>query len=618
MMAPSPLREFAAGTHLRLWDVLGAHVEGSAVRFAVWAPHARAVGVIGDFNDWNPDANPLECDDSGVWHTTVDGLGDGTLYQFDITSASGEHLIKSDPVARFAQRQPQRSSIVHTSTYAWRDQDWMTRRSARLPHAEPMSIFEVHLGSWRRGCTYRQLAVQLVAYVKELGFTHVEFMPVMEHPFIGSWGYQVTGYFAPTSRYGSPDDFRALIDAFHQAGIGVILDWVPAHFPQDDWALGRFDGEALYESDVDDQHPEWGTSTFDFDKPEVCDFLVANALYWLAEFHVDGLRVDAVASMLYLDYGRGRGEWQPNRLGDRENLEAVAFLQRLNATCYRQHPGIAMIAEDSTAWPGVTAPVDHGGLGFGFKWNLGWMHDTLGYLRQDPLWRQFHHREMTFAMVYAQADNYLLPLSHDEVVHGKGSLLRKMPGDRAAQFATLRAYLAFMWAHPGKHVLFMGSEFAQEREWSETRSLDWRLLDDPAHRGVQRLVHDLNATYVGTPAMWAHDHDPAGFCWIESDDTQRNIFSFLRSSPDAEPLVCLANFAGIDHVGYEVGLPSAGSWTAIINTASSAYGGQDETCAGRTIDARAVAHQGCPASATLRVPALSTLWLTKAKGTDHD
>ena len=612
-MTPFPeLQAFAAGKHLGLWRVLGAHTEGDGVRFAVWAPRAAAVGVIGDFNDWDGCADPLSLDEFGVWHGRVEGIGDGTIYQFEITTTAGERLIKSDPFARSAQYQPQRSSVVHTSSYAWADQDWMDQRASRLPHAEPMSVYEVHLGSWRRNLSYQQLAAQLVPYVSELGFTHVELMPVMEHPYTGSWGYQVTGYFAPTSRHGDPDDFRALVDAFHQAGISVILDWVPAHFPKDEWALGRFDGEALFEPEEFADHPDWGTNTFDLTRPEVRNFLLANALYWLEEFHVDGLRVDAVASMLYLDYSRGKGEWTPNRLGGRENLEAISFLQELNSTCYLHHRGIAMIAEDSTAWSGVTAPVEHDGLGFGFKWNLGWMHDTLSYLREDPLQRQFHHRQMTFSMVYADSENFVLPLSHDEVVHGKGSLLRKSPGDRQSQLATLRAHLAFQWAHPGKQLLFMGAELGQDREWSQKLSLDWFLLDDPGHAGVQRLVTDLNLVYRGCPALWELDHEPEGFRWIEDNDKQHNVLSFVRYDAAGTPLVCISNFAGIDHTAYDIGLPTAGDWTPVLNTAAGPYVGTNAE-SGKPVQADAIAHQGFPASATMHLPALSTIWLTSER-----
>ena len=610
----SALERFADAAPEALWRRFGAQVDGDSVRFTVWAPHAAEVRVIGDFNDWDGRVHTLARSDEGVWSIRVGGLGEGTLYQYEIISESGEHLIKSDPFAQYAQLQPQRSSIVFASAFSWSDDDWMAARTARQPHAEAMSVYEVHLGSWRRGLTYAELGTELVDYVNAMGFTHVEFLPVMEHPFIGSWGYQVTGYFAPTSRYGTPDELRALIDALHRAGIGVIMDWVPAHFPKDEWALGRFDGHALYEPPEFDEHPDWGTYTFDFAKPEVRTFLIANALYWLEEFHVDGLRVDAVASMLYLDYSRARGEWKPNKHGGAENLDAVGFLQELNSVCYLRNPGIAMIAEDSTTWPGVTLPAHLGGLGFGFKWNLGWMHDTLRYLREDPISRQFHHRQMTLPMMYAYGDNYILPLSHDEVVHGKGSLVRKIPGDRPAQLATLRAYLAFMWAHPGKKLLFMGSEFGHDREWSEKRSLDWELLDDPAYAGVQSLVRDLNAIYRYTPALWRHDYEPDAFRWIEPNDSLRNVFSFARTGEN-ETLVCVSNFAGIDHGAYDLGLPWAGEWKIALNTSAVSYGGSAKPDG--IVVAEKIPHQGCPASTRVHLPALGTIWLTSPASHDR-
>ena len=606
----SALERFAGAGPETLWHTFGAQVDGDSVRFTVWAPHASEVRVIGDFNDWDGRVHTLTWSDEGVWSIAVERLGEGTLYQYEIITESGEHIIKSDPFAQYAQLQPQRSSIVYTSTFAWSDDDWVAARAGRQPHVEAMSVFEVHLGSWRRGLSYSELATELVDYVAAMGFTHVEFLPVMEHPFIGSWGYQVTGYFAPTSRYGTPDEFRALIDALHEAGIGVIMDWVPAHFPKDEWGLGRFDGHALYEPPEFDEHPDWGTYTFDFAKPEVRSFLIANALYWLEEFHVDGLRVDAVASMLYLDYSRSPGEWKPNKHGGAENLDAVGFLQELNTQCYVRNPGIAMIAEDSTTWPGVTLPAHLGGLGFGFKWNLGWMHDTLRYLHEDPISRQFHHRQMTLPMMYAYGDNYVLPLSHDEVVHGKGSLVRKIPGDRPAQLATLRAYLATMWAHPGKKLLFVGSEFGHDREWSEKRTLDWELLDDPAYAGVQSLVRDLNAIYRDTPALWRHDFEPDAFRWIESNDSPHNVFSFARTGKN-ETLVCVSNFAGIDHEAYDLGLPWAGEWKIALNTSAASYGGSADP--GGIVVAEKIPHQGCPASATIRLPALGTIWLTSPK-----
>jgi 1,4-alpha-glucan branching enzyme len=486
-----------------------------------------------------------------------------------------------------------------------------------------MSIYEVHLGSWRPGLSYRELATQLVDYVKDLGFTHVEFLPVAEHPFGGSWGYQVTSYYAPTARFGKPDDFRFLVDALHQAGIGVLLDWVPAHFPRDEWALARFDGTPLYEhSDPRrGEQPDWGTLVFNFGRTEVRNFLVANAVYWLEEFHIDGLRVDAVASMLYLDYSRKDGEWVPNQYGGRENLDAVSFLQEVNATCYKRVPGITIIAEESTAWPGVSRPVYLGGLGFGFKWNMGWMHDTLSYLSQDPVYRQYHHNEMTFSLVYAFTENFILPLSHDEVVHGKGSLVGKMPGDEWRKFAGVRSLLAFMWAHPGKQLLFMGSEFGQVSEWSADNGLDWWVLDFAVHQGVQKLSRDLNGIYRQTPALYELDTSPDGFAWIDSNDALGNTLSFLRygtapasASADedaAEPgvLACIANFSAVPHQDYQIGLPRAGRWREVLNTDAAVYGGSGVGNLG-AIEAVSEPWHGKPASAVITLPPLGVLWLT--------
>jgi 1,4-alpha-glucan branching enzyme len=487
-----------------------------------------------------------------------------------------------------------------------------------------MSIYEVHLGSWRPGLSYRDLATELVDYVRDLGFTHVQFLPVAEHPFGGSWGYQVTSYYAPTSRFGSPDDFRYLVDALHQAGIGVLLDWVPGHFPRDEWALARFDGTPLYEhSDPRlGEQPDWGTYVFNFGRTEVRNFLVANAIYWLEEFHVDGLRVDAVASMLYLDYSRKDGEWLPNKYGGRENLEAISFLQEVNATCYKRDPGITMIAEESTAWPGVSRPVYLGGLGFGFKWNMGWMHDTLGYLSQDPIYRQYHHNEITFSMIYAFSENFILPMSHDEVVHGKGSLVSKMPGDEWRRFAGLRSLLAYMWAHPGKQLLFMGSEFGQVSEWSADDGLDWWILDFPVHQGVQRLSRDLNAIYRNTPALWELDSTPEGFGWIDSNDAQGNTLSFLRlaatpgtaapgtatQGDQSRTLACIANFSPQPHENYRVGLPHPGRWREVLNTDAAVYGGSGVGNMG-SIEAVAEPWHGRPASAAITLPPLGVLWL---------
>ncbi len=501
--------------------------------FAVWAPNARGVRVIGDFNFWDGHAYPMRSlGGSGIWELFVPGAGEGTRYKFDLCGPDGSWHRKADPMAQCAQRPPDTASVVCRSRYRWGDSDWLAARDARNPLAQPMSVYEVHLGSWRPGLSYAELAEQLTRYVTDLGFTHVEFLPVAEHPYGGSWGYQVTSYYAPSARFGTPDEFRLLVDRLHQAGIGVLVDWVPAHFPRDTWALARFDGTPLYEhaDPRRGEHPDWGTLIFDYGRSEVRNFLVANALYWLEEFHIDGLRVDAVASMLYLDYSRNDGEWYPNALGGRENLDAVALLREVNATCYRRHPGIMMIAEESTAWPGVTRPAHLGGLGFGLKWNLGWMHDTLAYLQHDPVFRHYHHNELTFSMMYAYTENFVLPLSHDEVVHGKGSLLGKMPGDAWRKFAGLRALLAYMWAHPGKQLLFMGSEFGQAAEWSEQDGLDWEALNGPRETGLQRLVTDLNGVYRAEPALWADDFSPTGFGWIDANDYAGNVVSFLRYS----------------------------------------------------------------------------------------
>jgi 1,4-alpha-glucan branching enzyme len=612
------LHLISEGRHEELWRVLGAHVRSvggvTGTSFAVWAPNARGVRVIGDFNHWDGRGHPMRSlGGAGVWELFVPGAGDGTRYKYEICGRDGRWLRKADPMASLAEQPPATASVVFTPAYQWGDADWLARRAGAEPSRQPLSVYEVHLGSWRPGLSYRQLAEELTAYVTDLGFTHVEFLPVAEHPFGGSWGYQVTSYYAPTSRFGSPDDFRYLVDRLHQAGIGVILDWVPAHFPRDDWALAAFDGTPLYEhaDPRRGEHPDWGTLIFDFGRPEVRNFLVANALCWLQDFHADGLRVDAVASMLYLDYSRADGQWTPNARGGRENLDAVSFLQEVNATCYRRVPGIMMIAEESTAWPGVTRPVHLGGLGFGFKWNLGWMHDTLGYLSHDPVFRHYHHNEITFSLMYAFSENYLLPLSHDEVVHGKGSLLGKMPGDEWRRFAGLRSLLAYMWAHPGKQLLFMGSEFGQGGEWSAERGLDWWVLDHEQHAGVQRLVRDLNRCYTGQPALWALDSSPDGFGWIDANDASGNVLSFLRFSGDGGVLACVANFAGHPHNSYRVGLPRPGRWRELVNTDGYDYGGSGVGNLG-VVEATASPWHGQPASATLRLPPLGVLYLTPA------
>ncbi len=607
------------GRHEELWTVLGAHVRSydtvggsvSGTSFAVWAPAAQGVRIAGDFNFWDGRAHPMrQLGSSGVWEIFVPDVGQGTLYKFEVLGADGTWRQKADPLARHTQVPPERASVVFESSYEWSDAEWVARRAELRPTERPMSIYEVHLGSWRRGLSYAELADQLVDYVSQLGFTHVELMPVMEHPFGGSWGYHVTSYFAPTARFGDPDGLRYLIDRFHQAGVGVILDWVPAHFATDDWALRRFDGTPLYEhaDPARGEHREWGSLIFDFGRSEVRNFLVANAVFWLEEFHADGLRVDGVASMLYLDYSREEGEWTPNIHGGRENLEAVAFLQEFNATCYKRVPGVVTIAEESTAWPGVTRPTHVGGLGFGFKWNMGWMHDSLGYVENDPIHRQYHHHQMTFSMMYAYAENYVLPISHDEVVHGKGSMLRKMPGDRWKQLANLRAYLAYMWAHPGKQLIFMGSELAQESEWAEGRELDWWLLEHIEHRGVHALVGDLNRVYADHAPLWALDQDPAGFSWIDANDNTNNVFSFLRSAPDGSYVACIANFSAIPHHDYRLGLPARGTWTEILNSDAELYYGSGVGNLG-AVEATSNGWHGRPASGVVQLPPLATVWL---------
>ncbi|MEV0720680.1 1,4-alpha-glucan branching protein GlgB [Asanoa sp. NPDC050611] len=565
------------GRHERLWDALGAHARDGGVSFTVWAPSARGVRVIGDFTGWGPhDGWPMRSmGSSGVWEIFVPDAAVGHRYKYRILGGDGVWREKADPLARRTEVPPRTASVVDESSYDWKDAEWMARRASAKPHQEAMSVYEVHLGSWRPGLGYRELADQLTEYVVEMGFTHVEFLPVMEHPFGGSWGYQVTGYYAPTARFGDPDDFRYLVDRLHQSGIGVLLDWVPAHFPRDEWALARFDGTPLYEHGDwrRGEHPDWGTYIFDYGRREVRNFLVANALYWCGEFHVDGLRVDAVASMLYLDYSRKEGQWEPNQYGGRENLDAIGFLQEANATVYKHHPGVVMIAEESTAYPGVTWPTSGGGLGFGFKWNMGWMHDTLLYVSKEPVHRQYHHNQVTFSMVYAWSENYVLPISHDEVVHGKRSLLSKMPGDLWQRLANVRALLAFMWAHPGKQLLFMGCELGDDEEWNEERGLNWSLPSDPQRSGLQRLVRDINVLYRGAPELWSQDTTPAGFRWIVSDDAANNTLAFIRLAPDGSPLVCVANFAAVPHEDYRIGLPRGGAWVEVLNTDAADYGG---------------------------------------------
>ncbi|WP_395576398.1 1,4-alpha-glucan branching enzyme [Streptomyces sp. BK79] len=580
------LHLISEGRHEQLWRALGAHPmthEGvTGTRFTVWAPNAQGVRVATDFTHWDGTAFPMRSlGSSGVWELFLPGVGEGTRYKFEIHSRYGHRFLKADPMARAAEEPPNTASVVTASHYDWNDTEWMRTRAATPVHEAPFSVYEVHLPSWRPGLSYRELADVLPAYAKDLGFTHVELMPVAEHPYGPSWGYQVTGFYAPTARLGSPDDFKYLVDALHRAGIGVIMDWVPAHFPKDDWALARFDGDPLYEPGDERRatHPDWGTYTFDFARTEVRNFLVANAVYWCEEFHIDGLRVDAVASMLYLDYSRDSGQWEPNQYGGREDLAAMAFLQEMNATVYRRCPGVVTIAEESTAWGGVTRPTDTGGLGFGLKWNMGWMHDSLEYVAHEPVHRKYHHHEMTFSMVYAYSENYCLPISHDEVVHGKQALVSKMPGDWWQRRANVRAYLGFMWAHPGKQLLFMGQEFAQGAEWSEKQGPEWWLLDEgyhsaADHRGIQDLVRDLNTRYGRTPALWQRDTDPAGFRWVAVDAAEDNVFAFLRYDADGSPLLAVSNFSPV--VRHEYGLAvgdEAVAWQEVLNTDAEQYGG---------------------------------------------
>ncbi|MFI7389596.1 1,4-alpha-glucan branching protein GlgB [Streptomyces tendae] len=580
------LHLIAEGRHEQLWQALGAepmtHEGVTGTRFTVWAPNAQGVRVAADFTHWDGTAFPMRSlGSSGVWELFLPGVGEGTRYKFEIHSRYGHRFLKADPMARAAEEPPNTASVVTASRYEWGDAQWMRTRADTPVHEAPFSVYEVHLPSWRPGLTYRELAEELPAYVKDLGFTHVELMPVAEHPYGPSWGYQVTGFYAPTARLGSPDDFRFLVDALHRAGLGVIMDWVPAHFPKDDWALARFDGDPLYEPGDDRRatHPDWGTYTFDFARTEVRNFLVANAVYWCEEFHIDGLRVDAVASMLYLDYSRDSGQWEPNQYGGREDLAAMAFLQEMNATVYRRCPGVVTIAEESTAWGGVTRPTDTGGLGFGLKWNMGWMHDSLEYVAHEPVHRKYHHHEMTFSMVYAYSENYVLPISHDEVVHGKQALVSKMPGDWWQRRANVRAYLGFMWAHPGKQLLFMGQEFAQGAEWSEKQGPEWWLLDEgyhsaSDHRGIQDLVRELNTRYARTPALWQRDTDPAGFRWVSVDAAEDNVFAFLRYGADGTPLLAVSNFSPVVRDAYALAVgDEADAWQEVLNTDAEEYGG---------------------------------------------
>lgn len=615
MLGELDLHLISEGRHEKLWRALGAQVRRDSsgkllgTNFALWAPNAQSVSLICDHNYWDKATHPMRSlGASGVWEIFLPDLGAGLRYKFAIQGRDGRWVDHADPLARRTEVPPLTASIVDESEYIWGDKNWISARVNFQPWQSPVSIYEVHLGSWRPGLGYRELANELVAYVKAAGFTHVEFLPVMEHPYAPSWGYQVTSYFAPTARFGSPDDFRFLVDQLHRAGIGVILDWVPAHFPKDEWALARLDGTALYEHEDPKlgEHPDWGTYIFNFGRNEVRNFLVASALYWLDEFHIDGLRVDAVASLLYLDYSRKEGEWVPNEVGGRENLAAVRFLQETNAIAYREHPGIMMIAEESTAWSGVTRSTVDGGLGFGFKWNMGWMHDTLQYLCREPIHRAHHHNEITFSILYAWSENYLLPLSHDEVVHGKAALVNKFPGDRWQKLATLRALYGYMWSHPGKKLLFMGSEFAQNDEWREGQSLDWHLTQYPEHSGVAALIGDLNNLYRKSPALWEQDTTPGGFAWLVGDDSTGNTLAYLRWSANGTPLISVTNFSPVPHERYRLPLPITGDWREVLNTDDLRYGGSGVI--NSEIKTLAEPINGSAASALVRIPPLGTVW----------
>jgi 1,4-alpha-glucan branching enzyme len=635
LLTSDDLYLFNEGTHSHLYEKLGAHpvtADGvSGTNFAVWAPDARQVSVVGDFNGWDPLADPLRAkESSGIWEGFVPAAGPGTVYKFHIISRHrGYQVDKSDPFAFFCETPPRTASIVWDLSHSWQDDEWMRGRGERNALASPISTYEVHLGSWMRApaasrsdgvrheddrsgfLTYRDLAPRLAEYCTRLGFTHVEFLPVMEHPFYGSWGYQTTGYFAPTSRYGTPQEFMELIDTLHGAGIAVILDWVPSHFPSDEHGLGFFDGTHLYEH-ADPRlgfHPDWKSFIFNYGRNEVRSFLLSSAMHWLSTYHADGLRVDAVASMLYLDYSRKEGEWLPNRYGGRENLEAIEFLRQLNTTVYGEHPDVQTVAEESTAWPMVSRPTYLGGLGFGMKWDMGWMHDTLQYMSHDPIHRKFHHNELTFRQIYASTENFVLPLSHDEVVHGKGSLLGKMPGDEWQRLANLRLLLGYMWAQTGKKLLFMGGEFGQWREWNHDDSLDWHLVEQPAHQGVQRWVEDLNALYRSKPAMHELEAEAAGFEWIDANDSAQSVLTFLRKGRSEGDVILIAcNFTPVPRPNYLVGVPRGGTWKEVLNSDASAYGGSGWGNLGG-MESLPISVHGRPRAINLTLPPLSCVFL---------
>ena len=620
MLTDQDIYLFREGTNGRLYRGLGSHpsADGSGVHFAVWAPNASDVAVIGDWNGWNPESNRLapRGDQSGIWEGTVPGVRHGQAYKYRIISHVGGYRVeKADPFATFCELPPATASRVWNLDYAWQDAAWMSSRAARNGLDAPMSIYEMHVGSWRRKdgnfLNYRELAHALADYLNETGFTHVELMPITEHPFYGSWGYQTTGYFAPTARYGTPQDLMYFVDHLHARGIGVILDWVPSHFPADEHGLSYFDGTHLYEHQDPRQgfHPEWNSSIFNFGRNEVRSFLVSSALFWFEKYHIDGLRVDAVASMLYLDYARKEGEWIPNEFGGRENLRAIDFLRILNEAVYRDYPGATMIAEESTAWPMVSRPTDMGGLGFGLKWNMGWMHDTLAYMKEDPVYRKYHHGELTFSLIYAFNENFVLPLSHDEVVYGKGSLIGKMPGDDWQRFANLRALYGYMWAHPGKKLLFMGGEFGQRREWTHEGELEWWVSGLPEHAGVKRLIGDLNRVYRRESALHQVDFSPEGFEWVDVGNAEMSVIAFLRKSADGgAPLLVVCNFTPVPRENFLVGVPARGLWREIINTDAQVYGGAGWGNLG-AVESVPVGAHGRVESVSLTLPPLATLVL---------
>ncbi|MEW6120286.1 MAG: 1,4-alpha-glucan branching protein GlgB [Pseudomonadota bacterium] len=583
------LHLFGEGRHFQIWKILGAHlktIDGIAgCQFAVWAPAAQRVSVVGDFNDWDGRRHSMRCRGaSGIWELFVPGLAEGAAYKFEILGSQGQMAKKTDPYARQMFLRPETTSrVIGESPHAWKDADWLAARAQFDWQHRPIAIYELHAGSWRRHAdgsffSWAELAAELIPYVRDLGYTHIELLPVAEHPLDASWGYQISGYYAPTARFGTPDDFRTFVDACHQAGIGVLLDWVPAHFPKDDWALARFTGEAVYEHEDPrrGEHQDWGTLIFNFGRNEVRNFLIANALYWIEEFHIDGLRVDAVASMLYLDYSRREGEWLPNQYGGRENIEAIHFLREMNTEVHARFPGVLTVAEESTAWPAVSRPVELGGLGFSMKWNMGWMNDSLAYIEKDPVYRKYQHNQLTFSQMYAWTENFVLPLSHDEVVHMKKSLLDKMPGDVWQRFANLRAFYAWHYAHPGKKLLFMGGEFGQWNEWKEAGQLDWVLTTYPAHDSIRALVRDLNRLYVKEPALHHFDFDPRGFRWIDCHDADQSVLSLVRFGQDgAPPVIVLFNFTPVPRRGYRIGVPLDTAWCEILNTDSMYYGGSN-------------------------------------------